>query len=226
MWKGIGLAYPTNHNTTVEAIHWARMATKEDPNTTTILIINHKDWTSQQILLTKNTDVHIMATIPPHTIQYTPTPEWPKYYQYVEPSLTSIICIHGQINPTPSLQTPHGLPHILKQTMNTHIDTYPIKPTIPHYRIKFSHTWKNSPNNNTPITRITPSITIPAKYYHQHPLKYHPQQCIYTDGSFIPPSKIYEGQIEGNTARSGVYSPNNNTHISERLLGYQNILRA
>jgi ribonuclease HI len=35
-----------------------------------------------------------------------------------------------------------------------------------------------------------------------------------------------EGQIEGNTAGSGVYNPNNNTKISERLPGYQNILRA
>ena len=51
-WNGIGLAYPTYHKTTVEALHWARMATKANPNTTTILIINHKDWTSQQIPLT------------------------------------------------------------------------------------------------------------------------------------------------------------------------------
>ena len=40
-WKGIGLAYPTDHKTTVEAIHWARMAAKEDTNTAIILIINH-----------------------------------------------------------------------------------------------------------------------------------------------------------------------------------------
>ena len=69
-WTGCGLTYPTYHKTTVEAIHWARMATKEDPNTATILIINHNDWTPQQISLTENKDIHIMATIPPyHTIQ-------------------------------------------------------------------------------------------------------------------------------------------------------------
>jgi hypothetical protein len=215
MWKGIGLAYPTDHNTTVEAIHWARMTTKEDPNTTTILIINHKDWTSQQIPLTKNTDVHILATIPPHTIQYTPTPEWPKYYQYVESSLTSIIYKHGKINPAPRLQTPHVLPHILKQTMNTLIDTYPIKPTIPHYHIKFSHTWKNSPNNNTrtPITRITPSTTIPSTTTNTPLNITHNNAYTRMDHSF-PPSKNSEGQIEGNTPGSGVYNPNNNTHIS------------
>jgi hypothetical protein len=42
-WKGTGLAYPVDHKTTVEAIHWARLATKEDANTATILIINHND---------------------------------------------------------------------------------------------------------------------------------------------------------------------------------------
>ena len=31
----------------VEAIHWARMAAKEDMNTITILMINHNNWTSQ-----------------------------------------------------------------------------------------------------------------------------------------------------------------------------------
>jgi hypothetical protein len=46
-----------------------------------------------------------------------------------------------------------------------------------------------------------------------------------SDGSFIPPTKNSEGQIKGNTAGSGVYSPNN-IKISERLPGYQNILRA
>jgi hypothetical protein len=46
------------------------------------------------------------------------------------------------------------------------------------------------------------------------------------DGSFIPPSKNSEGQIVSNTAGSGVYNPNNNIQIAERLLGYPNILRA
>lgn len=65
---------------------------------------------------------------------------------------------------------------------------------------------------------------LPANFYHTHLHKYHPQQCIYIDGSFIPPTKNTEGLIEGNTSGSGVYSPNNN--IAERLPGYQNILRA
>ena len=79
-WKGTGLAFPKDHKSTLEAIHWARMAAKEDEHTTTILIVNYKDWTTQQLPLKDHADIHIIATIPPHTIQYVPTPEWPKYY--------------------------------------------------------------------------------------------------------------------------------------------------
>jgi hypothetical protein len=75
-WKGRGLAHPTNYNATVEAIHWARMAAKEDTNTITILITNHNDWTPQQLQFNTKGDIHILITIPPHTIQYKPTPEW------------------------------------------------------------------------------------------------------------------------------------------------------
>ena len=224
-WKGTGLAFPKDHKSTLEAIHWARMAAKEDEHTTTILIVNYKDWTTQQLPLKDHADIHIIATIPPHTIQYVPTPEWPKYYQYTEPTLTSIICIHNQPYPTPNIQTPQELQHILRRTLNTHIDTYPIAPTNTQYKVKFSKAWINAPKSHPPPInhKTTP---LPTKYNHIHPLKFHPHQCIYTDGSFIPPTKNSAGNIEGNTAGSGVYSPNNNTRISERLPGYQNILRA
>ena len=76
-----------------------------------------------------------------------------------------------------------------------------------------------------PPIKDTSTTPLPTKYNHIHPLKFQSQQCIYTDGSFIPPSTNPEGQIEGNTAGSGIYNPNNNIQISERLLGYKNILR-
>jgi hypothetical protein len=174
---------------------------KEDTNTATILIINHNDWTPQQIPLTTSGDIHTFATIPPHTILYNPTPEWPKYYQYVEPSLTTILCIHNQTNLTTNLRTPQELAQVLEQTINTHIDTFPIKPTAPNYHIKFSNTWENAP------TKKIPQITLPIKYYHQHHPKYHPQQCMYIDGSFIPPTRNSEGHIEGDIARHEYIAP-------------------
>ena len=113
-WNEIGLAFPTDHNAALEAIHWARMVAKEDTQTIAILIINHANWTPQTIPLNKHPDIHIITTIPPHTIHYNPTPEWPKYYQYTEPSLTSIICIHYQVTPTLNPQATHELQKILE----------------------------------------------------------------------------------------------------------------
>ena len=124
-WTGIGLVFPTDHNTTLQAIHWARMAAKEDPNTVTILIVNHRDWTTQNLPLTAKPDIHVMATIPPHAIQYKPTPEWPTYYQYVQPTLTSIPCVHNQPTLHSNVQTPHTLQQTLQQITNTHIDIHP-----------------------------------------------------------------------------------------------------
>jgi hypothetical protein len=131
------------------------------------------------------------------------------------PSLTSIVYIHNQIHPTINPHLPHDLNIVLKIITNTHMDTYPIKPTPIKYNIKISKTWKTTPEINNTLT-----THLPSTYNHTYPVKYHPQQCIYREGSFISPSKNVEGQIVGNTAGSVVYSPNNNTQISKRLPGY------
>ena len=47
-----------------------------------------------------------------------------------------------------NLQTPQKLQNILKKTLKTHRDTYPIKPTPTHYNVKFFNTWKNAPKTN------------------------------------------------------------------------------
>ena len=75
----------------------------------------------------------------------------------------------------------------------------------------------------SPLNILTTSL--PTRYNHVHILKLHPQHHIYTYKSFIPPTKNFEGQMEGNTTRSRAYSLNNNTQLLERLPGYQNILK-
>ena len=162
------------------------MAAKEDPNTITILIINHNDWTTQQIPLSTQADIHILTTIPPHTLHYSPTPKWPKYYHHIEPLLTSIICIHNQANLTPNLQTPSELTHVLQHTTNTTINTYPIKPTMPHYNIKFLHTWKTNLNNNTPTTQDTSLVNCQTNITNNTPLK-SPHNNVYTQMSHLSP---------------------------------------
>ena len=139
------------------------MAAKEDTQTSTILIINHQDWTPQKLTFTKGDDIHVISTIPPHTIQYKPTPEWPQYYQYTETSLTSIIYIHNQLTPTMHQQVPNNLHIILKRITNTHIDIHPIQPTPNTYHINFSEAWKTASNDNTTHHNINTTPT-PTTY--------------------------------------------------------------
>ena len=147
---------------------------------------------------------YILSQPSPHTIQYNPTPKWPKCYQYVEPSLTSLICIYNQSYSTMKIQTPRELPHVLKQTITTHIDTFPINPTPPNYHIKFSNTWKNAPKNNTPTPKTIPPNN-PANYIIPPTPSQIPSTTMHIHRWFIyPPSKNSEVQIEGNTARSGL----------------------
>ena len=58
-----------------------------------------------------------------------------------------------------------------------------------YHKVKFSKTWLNAPKTTSSPKNIN-TTPLPIKYNHVYPLKLYPQQCIYTDGSFIPPSKI------------------------------------
>ena len=58
------------------------------------------------------------------------------------------------------------------------------------------------------------------------PLKYQPQFCYNTDGSFIPPKETTQGHWKREKAGYGIYNPFKNLQNTERLPGLQNILRA
>ena len=76
-----------------------------------------------------------------------------------------------------------------------------------------------------PLTHVT-NIPITTNQDICLPLKYQPQFCYYTDGSFIPPKEITHGHYKREKTRYGIYNPFKNLKISERLPGVQNILRA
>ena len=61
----IRVAHATNHNTTREPIHWARVVVKVDTNVLIVLIVKHKDLSPQQIPLRIHKDIHTLLTIPP-----------------------------------------------------------------------------------------------------------------------------------------------------------------
>ena len=68
-WKGIGYAHPHNEKEAEKAIHWARLAAKNDPNTITI-IPDSKWYQNHTPYIGPFPNTHIIAHIPVDTIIY------------------------------------------------------------------------------------------------------------------------------------------------------------
>ena len=97
----------------------------------------------------------------------------------------------------------------------THVVTNHKLRMLHDYKLKFTKNLKTTPR----ATLATPTHNT---LHAHHPLKYEPQMCIYTNGSFIP---LDESGI-GNIASSGVYIPHAYLHIAKWLPKLQNILWA
>ena len=70
-WEGIGYAHPHNEETTQQAIHWARLAAKNDPNTITIVVIPHINWYQDPSPYTGPfPDTHVIIHFAADTITY------------------------------------------------------------------------------------------------------------------------------------------------------------
>lgn len=87
---------PTYYQSTTKTIHGPKIASQKTQahNLTIIMTINHKDCTSQKILLNNHQDIHIMATIPLNTFLYPLAPQWSTSYSQPKTTLTTIISIH------------------------------------------------------------------------------------------------------------------------------------
>ena len=99
-WKGIGYAHPHNEKEAETAIHWARLAAKNDPNTIIILTISDNKWYQNY---TPHTgpfrDTHVITHIPADTITYEePTIPIEMNKPQVEPSTIHILCVHHNNN--------------------------------------------------------------------------------------------------------------------------------
>ena len=92
-------------------------------------------------------------------------------------------------------------------------------------------------NCNTKWTKLTyppsppPTIQIPTNPRNINPeqclpLKFSPQFCYYTDGSFKPPKQTNNGQHRREKIGYGIYNPFKNLKVAKGLPGLQNILRA
>jgi hypothetical protein len=97
-WNGIGCAHPYNEEMIQQAIHWARLAAKNDPNTITLLVIPDINWYQNY---TPHTgpfpDTHVLAHFTADTIIYDePTIPQNINKPRTEPLAIHILCIHHQ----------------------------------------------------------------------------------------------------------------------------------
>jgi len=70
-WKGIGYTHPHNEEATQQAIHYARLAAKKDPNTIIILVIpNINLYQNLSPHIGPFPDTHVITHFAPNTITY------------------------------------------------------------------------------------------------------------------------------------------------------------
>jgi hypothetical protein len=70
-WLGNGYAHPHDKENIQKAIHWARLAAKENQDTITILTIRDEEWTTNDTpYKTIFEDTHVIIHFPPNTIIY------------------------------------------------------------------------------------------------------------------------------------------------------------
>ena len=104
-----------------------------------------------------------------HT-NHSTTPDCPQSYEYTEPSLTFIICIHNQTNSLGNPQTPRRTSKNLQYPQR-----HPSQPTYPdtiQYHI-LPH-MEFAARVDPPPLKATIMVPLPNEYHHTHPLKINP----------------------------------------------------
>ena len=158
-------------------------------------------------------DTHVIAHIPAYTITYEePTIPIEMNKPRVEPSSIHILCVHHNNNNIGNTEQTNALTTIFDnlQIPQVHIQIAP--PTPPNIQVNKSKKWNALayPATNPPQCDETPPL---PNYGNDKPLKFPPQYCYYTDGSFLPPQQIGDRWIR-EKAGYGIYNQYNNLEIA------------
>ena len=142
-WKGIGYAHPRNEKEAKIAIHWARLAAKNDPNTITILIIPDNKWYQNHIPhIGPFRDTHVIAHIPANTITYEePIIPIEMNKPRVEPSTIQILCIHHGNNNIGNIEQINTLTTIFNNLQIPQVHTQIAPPTPPNIQLNKNKKW-------------------------------------------------------------------------------------
>jgi ribonuclease HI len=227
-WEGIDYAHPHNEETSQQAIHWARLAAKNDPNTITIVVLPNINWYQDPSPYTGPfPNTHVITQFAADTITYEePTIPQKRQVPKTEPLAIRILCIHHQNH---NIGTIHQM-----NTLKTTLDNLQIPQYYIHYALPTPH--------NTSVNKCKKwnKLIYPPAIYHttlntptlpnfttNTTPKFKPQHSYYTDGSFIPPIKKDNGHWEKEKAGYGIYNSTKiDMQISKRLLGLQTCFRA
>ena len=173
-----------------QAIHWARLAAKNDPNTITLLVIPDTNWYQNYSPHTGPfPDTHVLAHFTADTITYDePTTPQITNKPRIEPLAIHIFCIHHQNH---NIGTPNQIDTIKIIIENLQITQYHIQhaPLTPrNIPVNKNAKWNKLlyPRHINPPTTNTPSL---PNYEINTTLKFPPQYSYFIDGSFVPPIK-------------------------------------
>ena len=131
---------PHNEKEAETAIHWARLAAKNDPNTITILtILDNKWYQNHTPHIGPFQDTHVIAHIPADTITYEePTIPIEMNKPRVEPSSIYILCVHHTTNNIGNTEQINTLTTIFNNLHIPQIHTQIAPPTPPNTQVNKS----------------------------------------------------------------------------------------
>ena len=225
-WQGIGYAHPHNETEAQTTIHWARLAAKHDPNTITILTIPYINWYQNPTpYIGPFPDTHVITHIPAYTTKYEEPTKPPELNEpRIEPLAIRILCVHHQNNNIGTIEQMDTIKNICNNLNITRTITQIAPPTPQNIEVNKSKTW-NALTYSSPNTHYHNTIPPIPNYENETPLKFSPQYCFYTDGSFNPPKKVGDIWLR-EEAGYGIYNQEKNIKLAIRLPGLQNIFRA
>ena len=142
----------------------------------------------------------------------------------VEPSSIYILSVHHSNNNIGNTEQINTLSIIFNNLHIPQIHTQIAPPTPPNIQVNKSKKWNALAY---PTTNLPQNYKIPPlpNYENNKSLKFPPQYCYYTDGSFLPPQQIGDRWTR-EKAGYGIYNQYKNLELAVRLPSLQNIFRA
>ena len=224
--KELDTPTPTTKKKQETAIHWARLAAKNNPNTITILTIPDNKWYQNHTPhIGPFQDTHVITHIPADTITYEePTIPIEMNKPRVESASIHILYVHHSNNNIGNTKQINTLTTILNNLHIPQIYAQIAPPTSLNTQVNKSKKWNAF---TYPTTNLPQYVEIPPlpNYENNKSLKFPPQYCYFTDGSFLPPQQIDDRWIREKSGY-GIYNQYKNLELAVRLPGLQNIFRS